>query len=1590
MALNSPVLAAVSYSNGRLNVNWIPISDSTFFIVSVFLENDLVNGASIIAQGFGANYKPNPALGNDKNYIIKCAQCTSDGTLTSAYSLPLNVLQNPLSNVVTKLNTKTLLIEWTLSEFGNPQGAEIALHQEGVSLPLISIQAPGASAILQLPEQFSKTETYEVYLNPYSNDGGSQGVNMIAPILTEASQIGSVVYSAISQEIQVYTNPPYPIGIGLYLTLYKNDTELANSTSLSNMSAFVSLIWATVDFAAIYSVAIRQTKASAYGPESQSVDVALSKPVLQSISFIKAASIDIQASWVSLPTRHTMTGGELTVLGDGQGVDALEVRGQLGVITLPITPAYSKYQLTVNTLYGMSTGPQSELITLLSVEPSISSIQFDVNILKVVWNEITDAPGYLLKIFNKEGQQIKKLTSLVAKAEIFLDLDPDARYSASVSQHGLIGETLLTGPFSASAPIISVIPTVTHLKYSEGKTTVIWNADELKSIEGISGYEVGLYIDKDIQGTLKIVEGADTNTTILDLQLEPWKRYVIKIRAIGTNCIGSFSIPELLITGNPVITLCQFDGKEVTVDWEKLPDSYLTGYTATLYLDKTTPVVKDTLNTFNNTAVIVNTLTEAGDYYVVVQGVTNKAIGPKSILVDIITAKTTLTKVNYDGEYITASWVLLATTTVTGYQLAIFDGTTLLDQVVSEGNNAVMRFIPDVNTSYQLRVQAIGQGAKGPWGDAADLLIQSTQITSSSYVIGQSPKLTINWKKIEVANTNYKIKLYREGIEITGLNPTIANEQATLNITLDNWAQYTVTVIPVNGTVNGPPSPIQALISATVEVGQVSFDGETIEISWEPTEKAINSGYSIMVYKDGEAFLEEPVKTNETHCNIANALSEAGTYTVKVQAISANVTGPEGAATGIIKSTTKLNKVSYDGHNIIGHWDLAADAVVNGYNLGVFDDTIEVAHIKASSTSASLAVYLDSGINYTVKIQALGLNSKGSWSLGMAILSAVPTITLAQFTTAAKPKDSSLTLNWSVITGADNYIIKVYQGDKNIAVDYTVTDTSAIITMKQSSPSSNDAFDIAVPYMVSVLGTITSSVTGPPSTRLAFITAQPVITKAIYNGIDNIYVKWGAMQQESVSGYLVNLYESGNANPIASIRTITNSIQWKKTLTEGTIYTIKVSALGILAIGPPSESINPNQEDEAYFFSAYEENVLPYIYRSGTRPAAVAQFILYLPQLFNVPPATLPPALTDPTDPKSPFVISVTTDKAFPYKLTVKTDSNAWLFNASITPIRSTLKDNYIVFIKALETVLGGLIPGAIPLIQQIIARSFPLTYSETLYYGYGYDPANRYCSLQAGMRVRIDYEMYQFSGPGGTAQQNGMVGNSTGYYQLGSYLLGASQANQSLDLGFNSFLSAIPISVPPAEGGGAGMLDTYLNGFRKPYLRIFYPSAFESADNPGWTSFTKNIALVAADSMSDMEDATKTYIETQNFPSKVNVTFFRGRVAIVPEVRVQVDNIAEYVAIGTSFRQLWAQRGGVPLRAKSGAEQTLKLTNFTFERSTENIINDLGDLNDYLYPLNNGNEILFNQSAVVTYSNGKDYFDLPMMQGDKLIINQG
>ncbi len=330
--------------------------------------------------------------------------------------------------------------------------------------------------------------------------------------------------------------------------------------------------------------------------------------------------------------------------------------------------------------------------------------------------------------------------------------------------------------------------------------------------------------------------------------------------------------------------------------------------------------------------------------------------------------------------------------------------------------------------------------------------------------------------------------------------------------------------------------------------------------------------------------------------------------------------------------------------------------------------------------------------------------------------------------------------------------------------------------------------------------------------------------------------------------------------------------------------------------------------------------------------------------------------------------------------------NNIW---STTVQARAQLRKSFDAFrlkLEDLEVNQHCLRPGGAYIIAQAIAQSIPLSISETLYYGFGFDAANGYVDLIPGMRLRLESSANQMmSALAPVSSLNGFVPSSVAYYGVGR--LSDSDGNQRV--AFDSFLGTNRApAIASSSGIAGGMIDLQKAASARRYYRLIYPAQIAPPDRPDNAGLYDNVTLIGADLLADLNTATDPVQRAQicgtssDGKAPVLCTYFRGRSIAVPELRIYLSTPQAvqplFVPLGTTVRNLMDYLG-----------------NSNFPLVTQDALNGWPTFNyrrPYSAPTGQLAQVFFNliDYSYVTgtqgfFFTGKDVYDLPVAKGDSL-----
>ena len=571
----------------------------------------------------------------------------------------------------------------------------------------------------------------------------------------------------------------------------------------------------------------------------------------------------------------------------------------------------------------------------------------------------------------------------------------------------------------------------------------------------------------------------------------------------------------------------------------------------------------------------------------------------------------------------------------------------------------------------------------------------------------------------------------------------------------------------------------------------------------------------------------------------------------------------------------------------------------------------------------------------------------------------------------ADPLTNISTLNWSAVGGGTNgYIVNFSTGTSQDS------NTNSLKLTQAQQPGTQLGYTVQAKGISNGVALV-----GPPS-EMAFVPTNVTTISWIRFDGSNVSMAWSAV--DDATGYNVFVFDDANVQAYSGSTTQT-SIQFA--VPAGKTYSAYVQPQIINGTALRAATATPLFSGGIFVSQQPSTTASPYTYisqslaalgSSTTNPPAQT-VVLYLPEICAKPGDLGSNAITIP-----PFTIETSGQSALPYKLTIANSPIAWTFNTAA--IRTQLQTNYVNFLKAVEKpsqTLAGATPYGISLVQAAIACALPQTFTELLYYNFGFNTSANVgagcIDLRPGMILRVVSSDYYNTGQTQPPYLNGFSGAHFQDYEIGSYASG-----QNWITGFDAFLNMLAaqgmltVSPPTAQSYSqsamAAAVDLYYPQFVRPFYRLYFPSSITNPQGPGSNSTQLNFTLVSAAKYAELQSSTVN-------PANYNTAYFRGRTIVHVMIRILVNGCERVVPVGTTLGNLLEQLG---LRPSTVSPVFNQLRLF---RSVLGAITSTNPLETMAPKL----EVKLNWSGFPVYAtgNGLNATSVPLLPGDEIITDK-
>lgn len=565
-------------------------------------------------------------------------------------SLPLLYLGPPVVTS-TSFDGASLTATWTPPPAGTEVNRyELALLGNGARLAGVQTAgtgypaAGGASSFVfelgQLPlGQATAPITYQLiplYVDPTTGAtssgppaSGSVYLTRPAIVATAWQQVSSGLKYQITALNQGYGSTAPPSFVARVMssgTLIYQSAPLASAFDGNGNPSFALTVPAALPFFAGSSeipagleleVALAQANSIDLGPSGAAAALLQTAPAITSASY--------QAGALAVELAAPAPAAALVQISGGAG--AATIFNGRGSVAAQLTSG-TAYTATATAISGQSAGPPSAAAQLMATPPTLTSVSYDGDVVRLGWQaaSATTYPGltgFLASVTGGNGAVARATVNGTAAA-----LRVASGGEALVAQVQMIGAAS-TGP-AATAAVLQATTSLTSAisDAASGLTTLSWPA-----VSGATSYALQLYLgdgtDVPWGAPIQVTGTSTTLATPLPFGAAMSAAITAQIAAGGLTTTGPAGAAARVMTGRSGAVAVDYDGSTALVSWQ--PVAGATGYTLTLLGDGAAvgqPFTAGASATSLAITPVLGDLTKT--YTVVVQAQSSGSLGPPS------------------------------------------------------------------------------------------------------------------------------------------------------------------------------------------------------------------------------------------------------------------------------------------------------------------------------------------------------------------------------------------------------------------------------------------------------------------------------------------------------------------------------------------------------------------------------------------------------------------------------------------------------------------------------------------------------------------------------------------------------------------------------------------------------------------------------------------------------------------------------------------------------------------------------------------------------------------------------------------------
>lgn len=617
MATNYPEIISVTYDSTRKTVLvlWTPdIPDKIGWTLNLNVEGEQSTHVDLV-MGTSQNEIAALALNNN----LASVQITGNGySSDSKYVIVL-----PPKITVNYIDPTSIEVSWDIIQGGIHCDSQIYLFSDNDKRPIWFGSFKGDKGVITPKSILTPSENY--YIEGKSKFDCSTGpTSKKIVLIQESSEIKCINYNDKTSELLVQTISPPPSTLFSWISLYSKGKVIQQGVSENGIFKLDFPLKSLESYTVGVQYCNSNPSPDSFGTISDLEDVVT---VIPSLFKTEYCNERLKVWWLefsAFPNNYN-----ITLLEDGklfvtQPHWTVTENSALALLTSPLDPA-KNYTITLSVQSGVSVGPASNPIDVITSTKEITNVKYNGNIVTANWSTgyNTGITGYNLVLFNgltKVRTVPGGDTSGFINAVINSDM---GEYSIALQQ--ISGYSF--GPYSNKVPILTTRPGKVAFTTSPvtGEINASWNpVTEITEYILFLEPENTLLSSKTTSCTLPVPFNPNSEISFIF-------GYCLEKNGYKTTIVQSKS--TTIPTGQPKLLNVDYDGVTISSLWEDVSNA--TGYTTSLIATKgkITGVLSNINSTvLENSSIITFDKTADGtEYEIVVQATFDNGVsGPAS------------------------------------------------------------------------------------------------------------------------------------------------------------------------------------------------------------------------------------------------------------------------------------------------------------------------------------------------------------------------------------------------------------------------------------------------------------------------------------------------------------------------------------------------------------------------------------------------------------------------------------------------------------------------------------------------------------------------------------------------------------------------------------------------------------------------------------------------------------------------------------------------------------------------------------------------------------------------------------------------